>query len=72
MKKNNSDDLGFNDCIRSTREMFLLPLDSEDSEIVTKTATHFLTSLRLLEADSKEPIVLHSGSISARQESDDA
>ena len=60
MKKNNSDDLGFNDCIRSTREMFLLPLNSEDPEIGTKTATHFLTSLRLLESDSKNPIVLHS------------
>tara|TARA_R110000744_G_scaffold200354_1_gene319491 strand:- start:6236 stop:6904 length:669 start_codon:yes stop_codon:yes gene_type:complete len=62
MKKNN-DDIDFNGFIRDTREMFLLPLDSEDSEIVTKTATHFLTSLRLLEADSKEPIVLHSFSI---------
>jgi ATP-dependent Clp protease protease subunit len=40
-----------------------MPLDSEDSEISTKTATHFLKSLRFLEADSKDPIVLHSFSV---------
>tara|TARA_B100000287_G_C20482782_1_gene721817 strand:- start:337 stop:945 length:609 start_codon:yes stop_codon:yes gene_type:complete len=43
--------------------MFLLPLESEDSEIITKTATHFLKNLRLLEAESKNPIVLHSFSL---------
>ena len=43
--------------------MFLTPLDSEDSEIATKTATHFLKNLRLLEADSGDPIVLHSFSL---------
>ena len=61
--KKNADDIDFNGYIRSTREMFLMPLDSEDSEISTKTATHFLKSLRFLEADSKDPIVLHSFSV---------
>ena len=50
-------------CIRSTREMFLLPLDSEDSEIGTKVAANFLKNLRELEATSKSPIVLHSFSV---------
>ena len=61
--KKNADEIDFNGYIRSTREMFLMPLDSEDSEISTKTATHFLKSLRFLEADSKDPIVLHSFSV---------
>ena len=58
--RKNDEDLEYNGYIRHTREMFLLPLDSEDSEVVTKTATHFLKNLRLLEAQSKNPIVLHS------------
>tara|TARA_R110000751_G_scaffold91721_1_gene179829 strand:- start:1336 stop:2001 length:666 start_codon:yes stop_codon:yes gene_type:complete len=58
--KKNEEDLDLNGYIRRTREMFLVPLDSEEPEIVTKTATRFLTSLRLLEADSKNPIVLHA------------
>ena len=58
--KKDEEDLDFNGYIRGTREMFLVPLDSEDPEIIAKTATNFLTSLRLLEADSKKPIVLHS------------
>ena len=57
--RKNDEDLEYNGYIRHTREMFLLPLDSEDSEVVTKTATHFLKNLRLLEAQSKNPIVLH-------------
>jgi len=61
--KKHSEDLDFNGYISSTREMFLLPLESEDSEIITKTATHFLKNLRLLEAESKNPIVLHSFSL---------
>ena len=61
--KKHSEDLDFNGYISSTREMFLLPLESEDSEIITKTATHFLKNLRLLEAESKNPIVLHSLSL---------
>ena len=61
--KNHSEVLDFNGYISSTREMFLLPLESEDSEIITKTATHFLKNLRLLEAESKNPIVLHSFSL---------
>tara|TARA_Y100001938_G_C8040338_1_gene405843 strand:+ start:202 stop:867 length:666 start_codon:yes stop_codon:yes gene_type:complete len=58
-----TEDIDFNGYIGKTREMFLLPLDSEDSEIITKTSTHFLKNLRLLEAESKDPIVLHSFSI---------
>ena len=61
--KKHSEDLDFNGYISSTREMCLLPLESEDSEIITKTATHFLKNLRLLEAESKNPIVLHSFSL---------
>ena len=61
--KKHSEDLDFNGYISSTREMFLLPLESEDSEIITKTATHFLKNLRLLEAESKNPILLHSFSL---------
>lgn len=61
--RKNDEDLEYNGYIRHTREMFLLPLDSEDSEVVTKTATHFLKNLRLLEAQSKNPIVLHSFSL---------
>ena len=61
--KKHSEDLDFNGYISSTREMFLLPLESEDSEIITNTATHFLKNLRLLEAESKNPIVLHSFSL---------
>ena len=61
--KKHSEDLDFNGYISSTLEMFLLPLESEDSEIITKTATHFLKNLRLLEAESKNPIVLHSFSL---------
>ena len=63
MIKKDNEDLDFNGYIRHTREMFLLPLDSEDSEVVTKTATHFLKNLRLLESDSKNPIILHSFSL---------
>jgi ATP-dependent protease ClpP protease subunit len=58
-----TEDIDFNGYIGKTREMFLLPLDSEDSEIITKASTHFLKNLRLLEAESKDPIVLHSFSI---------
>ena len=61
--KKHSEDLDFNGYISSTREMFLLPLESEESEIITNTATHFLKNLRLLEAESKNPIVLHSFSL---------
>ena len=63
MIKKDNEDLDFNGYIRHTREMFLLPLESEDSEVVTKTATHFLKNLRLLESDSKNPIILHSFSL---------
>jgi ATP-dependent protease ClpP protease subunit len=61
--KKSAEDLEFNGYIPSTREIFLLPMDVEDSEINTKSANLFLKNIRALESKSKDPIILHSFSV---------
>jgi len=61
--KKSAEDFDYYGYIPSTREIFLLPLDAEDSEINTKSANLFLKNLRELESKSKDPIILHSFSI---------
>jgi len=49
-----------NGIIVATREIFLHnPFEEEDPGLDYRTATKFLTNLRVLEADNSQPIVIH-------------